>query len=95
VTEPHPDHDSIRSSPWTRALSKRQVVLAFGAVGWLAAFLMMTIGDYQIAHRLPTAMDLLGYAALAAVFAPIFALIGAWKSASIRRWLSRNPPSEW
>jgi hypothetical protein len=85
VLNRYPD-DRPRKVPfWRREFTRRETIIAYGVTGWGGAFAMMAFGDYQLAHRWPTPLGLLGYALLALLFAPLFAWIGKWKSAGLRR----------
>ena len=69
---------------WTRPLRRRQVVIAYLAAGWLAGLLIIGVGDYKLRQHQPTLSELGDYVLLAAVLAPIIALLAAGFLAYLR-----------
>ena len=82
--------DGPRQPFWSRPLTKRQTLLAYFAVGWVAVFAMMFIGDYELTHHLPSLSDMLGYAVVALLLGPFFAWVAKWKSAGLRKFVSKD-----
>ncbi len=68
-----------------RELTKWQTIIAFLVLGWAGMFVIMVVGDYQVSGEIPPFLELLGFAALAIVFAPLLALAAAWKGGWLKR----------
>jgi hypothetical protein len=79
------DPNKPQPSVWHRPLTRRQTLLAYFAVGWVAVFVIEVVGDYQLMHRLPSIGDLGIEAAVAVILAPLFAWLAALKSAGLRK----------
>ena len=70
---------------WNRPFTHRQTLIAYLVTGWLAAFLIVGIGDYELRHRLPTFSELRLYVLLALIGGPIISLFAAWRISRLHR----------
>ena len=70
----------LAGAMWNRKLRPREAVLALLLLGWLGGMLIVVLGDYQLDSRLPTVMELLVDAVVAAMIAPSIGLFAAWKA---------------
>ena len=77
--------EPYRPGFWNRPFTDRQTLIAYLVAGWLAAFLIVGIGDYELRHRLPTFSELRLYVLLALIGGPVISLFAAWRIGRLRR----------
>jgi len=70
---------------WIRPLRRRHTLIAYLLAGWLAALLIVGVGDYKLRQRLPTFGELNGYLLVALLIGPAISLLAAWQMHRFRR----------